>query len=432
MNAIAQKLESIVGTDSVVEWENIDAALRERSSAEKGACLVYPNTSEQLAEVVATAYQHRWALLPCGGGSKLHWGGVPTGIQLIVSTARLNTLIDRAVGDLTVTVEAGMKLASLQNILASAGQFLAIDSAYPDLATVGGTIATGNTGSWRQRYGGVRDQVLGISFVRADGQVAKAGGRVVKNVAGYDLMKLFTGSYGTLGIVSQVTFRVYPKSLASGTVVLTGNREAIAKVTQTLIGSELTPTAADVLSPDVVKQLNIGGEMGSIARFQSGAESVEEQSTRLLEIGEKLGLKSSRYADADEDDLWQRLTEIMQESDRAGAIACKIGVRPTEAVATLAKFDELTGGSGVGQIHASSGLGGLRFDCEDAKEQVLQMRQVCQSNGGFLTILSAPVEVKQQLDVWGYTGNALELMRKIKKQFDPENILSPNRFVAGI
>ncbi|MDD1415891.1 FAD-binding oxidoreductase, partial [Dolichospermum sp. ST_con] len=274
----------------------------------------------------------------------------------------------------------------------------------------------------RLAYGGVRDQRLGITFIRADGQIAKAGGRVVKNVAGYDLMKLFTGAYGTLGIISQVTFRVYPIPESSGTVILTGKPEAISQAGRTLQSSELTPTQADLLSTKLVSSLDLGTGIGLIARFRSVSESVQEQSKRLLIIGEKLGLHGVIYAENQEADLWQRLPEQIYFPVTESTITCKIGVLPTAAVEILNQIE-------VGLIHISSGLGLVRLE---KSEQILPLRNLCQANSGFLSILSAPVEVKLKSDVWGYTGNSLEVMRGIKKQFDGNCILNPGRFVGGI
>jgi glycolate oxidase FAD binding subunit len=437
MKAIAQKLESIVGSTGVCDWENIEVLRREQMERAlvretSPSCIVYPNTQAELAEVIACAHRNNWSILPCGSGSKITWGGLASGVELVVSTERINQVIQHAVGDLTVTVEAGTKFADLQAILVEAGQFLALDPTTPESATIGGIVATADTGSLRQRYGGVRDQVLGITFVRADGQIAKAGGRVVKNVAGYDLMKLFTGSYGTLGIITQVTFRVYPLPEASATVVLTGDADAIAQVTTTQRSSALTPTAADLLSTQLVARLGIGRGLGLIARFQSVTESVKQQSAGLLEVGQQLGLQGAIYSAGDEAHLWQTLREEMGAPTTEPLITCKIGVLPRAAVATLTQLDSFAPQQGMGLIHAGSGLGLLRFDSPDVTQIILEMRAFCQSQSGFLTILEALVTLKQQLDVWGYSSNALDLMRRIKQQFDPKNLLSPHRFVGGI
>jgi glycolate oxidase FAD binding subunit len=424
----ASDFASIVGEENAVcLWENIELGQQKRiqqaiASGNSPSCIVYPRTQEQLAAVIAIAHTNNWRILPCGSGSKLSWGGLAKGIDVVVSTERVNQLIEHAVGDLTVTVEAGMKFSDLQALLAKSRQFLALDPTAPESATIGGIVATGDTGSLRQRYGSVRDQLLGITFVRADGEIAKAGGRVVKNVAGYDLMKLFTGSYGTLGFISQLTFRLYPLPEASGTVVLTGKAEAVAQAADILRGSALTPVQADLLSTRLVSSLGLGEGLGLIARFQSISESVKEQLNRVLEVGQKLGLNGAIFADDDEDNLWQRLQERIHTTATESVITCKIGVLPTAAVEILTQVE-------LGLIHISSGLGLLQLE---SKNQVLKVRDRTQASSGFLTILEAPVAVKEQIDVWGYTGNALPLMRRIKQQFDSKNILSPGRFVGGI
>jgi glycolate oxidase FAD binding subunit len=450
-----QELESIVDAAGVSCWQDTETFWQERlkSAIDPDThvdCTIFPDTPEKLAAVVACASRNSAAILTCGNGSKLNWGGlvklnpprknslkVPLlkgdlggspnvrGL-LAVSTSRLNRLIEHAVGDLTVTAEAGMKFADLQQILASAGQFLAIDPAFPEQATLGGIVAAADAGSLRHRYRGVRDMLLGISFVRSDGQISTAGGRVVKNVAGYDLMKLLTGSYGTLGVISQVTFRVYPLPETSGTIVLTGETNALAQATQILLSSALTPTAVDLLSPDLVAKLGLGKGTGLIVRFQSIAASVKEQSTRLLEVGEKLGLQANICSENDENQLWQTLPETIWDSAQNPAIICKIGIRPSASVKLL---DELPIQDAL--IHAGSGLGVLRF--EDATAATIgKIRTACEAKGGFLSVLAAPIVLKQELDVWGYTGSAIDVMRLIKQQFDPQNILSPNRFLDGI
>lgn len=428
MNAITSSLASIINTENaVIPWENLEPAQKQRiqqgiDTKSHPSCIVYPQTQAQLSAVMAIAHQNKWCVLPCGSMSKISWGGLSRNIDIVVSTKRLNQLIEHAVGDLTVTVEAGMKFSKLQEILAKSRQTLALDPAFADLATIGGIVATADTGSLRQRYGGIRDQLLGITFIRADGQIAKAGGRVVKNVAGYDLMKLFTGAFGTLGVISQVTFRVYPLPETSATVLLTGKAENISQAATILQGSELTPTKADLLSTQLVSSLGLGNGIGLIVQFQSIHESVKEQSNRLLSIGQKLGLETAIFTDENEANLWQQLPEKIYSYVNNSAITGKIGVLPTSAVQVINQID-------LGLIHLNSGLGLVQLENQN---QVLALRSLCESKSGFLSVLSAPVEVKEKLDVWGYTGNAFQIMQGIKKQFDANLILSPGRFVGGI
>ncbi len=433
MKAVAQVLESIVGVAGVCAWDTLTETQRspilQATMPGSPSHLVYPNTPEELAAVMSYAEQQGLRVLPCGRGSKLHWGGVVDGVNLVISTERLNRLVDHAIGDLTVTAESGIKFSDLQELLRKSGQFLAIDPHYPDQATLGGIISTADTGALRHRYSSIRDMILGISFVRSDGQLVKAGGRVVKNVAGYDLMKLLTGAYGTLGIITQVTLRVYPIPHASQTVVLSGHRDQLAQAAQTLLSSALTPMAIEALSAQTMSDLELGEEMGLLIRFQAIAESVKEQAARSLEVGAAFGLSSRLYPETNETDLWRRLGEKMVgETD---SIVCKIGVKPSEAIAALTQIEQLSQNAGA-IIHLGSGVGQLVLSSETRTFVIQELRSLCQATGGYLSVLQAPVSFKQQIDVWGYAGNALDLMQKIKTQFDPNSLLSPRRFVGGI
>jgi glycolate oxidase FAD binding subunit len=426
--AIATLLKSITDTELIelgnadVYWHRIYQVVNNSTPI----YLLFPQTIEALAEVVRQASQQQWHILICGNASKINWGEITQDIQLVISTQKCDRLIEHAVGDLTVTVEAGMKLADLQSKLRSHHQFLPLDSHYPD-ATLGGIVATADAGSWRQRYGGVRDLLLGLSFVRADGKIAKAGGRVVKNVAGYDLMKLFTGAYGTLGVMTQLTFRLYPLITTSQTLLLQGKAEQIAQVTQTIRNSGLTPTAMDLLSATVINQLDLGSDMGLIIRWQTIPESIEQQILQVQAIAKQLGLVTSIYQDEPEAKLWQDCTKIISIPQSQAAVTCKIGIAPATAVGLLQQISDRHS-SIVAIIHASSGLGQLQLNTD--YELVEQMRSHCQQNHGFLTILDAPQAVKRQMDIWGYSGNALKTMQAIKNQFDPQNILNPGRFIV--
>jgi glycolate oxidase FAD binding subunit len=436
MNAIAETLESVVGAVGGCAWseltpmqqQQIGQALSDRATP----YWVAPQTPAELAAVMTCAHRQRWRVLPCGSGSKLHWGGLAPQIDLVVSTARLNRLIEHAVGDLTVTAEAGMKFADVQAVLGQAGQFLAIDPSYGDRATLGGIIATGDTGSLRQRYNSVRDMVLGISFVRSDGELVKAGGRVVKNVAGYDLMKLLTGSYGTLGILTQVTLRVYPQPAATQAIVLSGAPEALAQALQTILNSALTPTALDALSAPLMQQVGLPPSLGLAVRFQSMAASVEQQAAQVQAIGQTLGLASQGLSEATATTLWQQLTQPMLGAEGEPGVACKIGIKPSAAVELLTTLETQLDQARV-VIHAGSGLGWLVIGATGVKTtQLNAVRSFCQAHGGFLSVLQAPIAFKQQMPVWGDVGNALPLMKAIKQQFDPQQLLSPQRFVGGI
>ncbi|WP_156815388.1 FAD-binding oxidoreductase [Pseudanabaena sp. PCC 6802] len=433
-------LAQIVDADGVVEWDSLDRDFRQRISRSllpdnTPSHAIYPSTVEQLSAAIAFAHENNYKLLLCGAGSKLSWGNAVGSVQLVVSTARLNRLIEHAEGDLTVTVEAGMRFADLQAILAKSGQFLAIDPAYADRATIGGIVAAGDTGSLRHRYNSVRDMCIGVSFVRSDGELVKAGGRVVKNVAGYDMMKLLTGSYGTLGAIAQVTFRLYPLAAASATMLLTGDMDAIARARTEIPMSSLTPSAVDLLSDRIVSSLDsgLGNGLGLAVRFDSIAQSVTQQCDRLAELAKTLNLKATKIEDSKR--FWPQLRNLIwQVSDRDRTVICKVGILGSEACSVLRSLSGISPDlSACAQVHAGSGLGVLRCDFRaeasiaDRVHQILKIRTLAEKTDGFLSVLEAPNELKQEMDVWGYTGNALHVMQALQQKFDPQGILNPGR-----
>ncbi|MBE9011761.1 FAD-binding oxidoreductase [Pseudanabaenaceae cyanobacterium LEGE 13415] len=431
MSTVLQTLESAIAPVSVRTWDSLDAfqqaQLRRSLIHPDQVAWVSPSTVEELSAIVACAHRNQWKILPCGHATKLHWGGVIDSVALVVSTEKLDRLIEHAQGDLTVTAEAGISFGQLQSIVGKAGQFCAIDPVVSDRATLGGVIATGDSGSLRHRYNSVRDMLLGITFVRSDGEIVKAGGRVVKNVAGYDLMKLLTGSYGTLGILTEATIRVCPIPSVSRAMVLSGDPSALEEATQTLLSSALTPVSVDLLSNLISESLELPKVSSLLVRFQSIAESVEQQIARLTEVGQALNLEISEPADSD---LWERLTNQINSSVQSDSIVCKIGVKPSEAVSVLNQISALLPTAEM-LIHAGSGIGRLSIK-EARSTQLLEARSICEARGGYLSVLQASIEFKQQLEVWGYSGNAIGLMQQIKSRFDPQSLLSPHRFVGGI
>ncbi len=407
--------------DRILDFED------QKISAHPPVEMIEPESVVQLSEIVARCRRDRLAMLPVGSGSKLTWGApVNTDLPLVlISTARLDQLVDHAAGDLTVTAQAGMKFADLQTILQRSGQFCAIDPSYGDRATLGGIVATGDSGALRHRYNSVRDMVLGIEFVRSDGELVKAGGRVVKNVAGYDLMKLLTGSYGTLGILTQITLRLYPNQEASQTLFLSSDADNLKTAIQSILNSGLTPTALDLISAGAIEALGlgIGVNLGLLIQFQGLKESVQEQCDRIMQLGKTLMLLPT--VQTDDRQLWTQLGTCMTQ----GFGLCKLAVRSTETVAMLTKIQAYFPGT-IARFHVHGGLGQLRFDLEardDLLEVLQQVRSDCESKGGFLTVLNAPVEIKQNLEVWGFRGSGGSWMRSIQHQFDPLHLLSPGR-----
>ncbi|MEM7648849.1 MAG: FAD-binding oxidoreductase [Cyanobacteria bacterium P01_A01_bin.70] len=433
MGSILQTVESMLGASQVTSWEALGPAWQSRVHRAIAAesppdCIAYPNTVEQLAELVTCAHQHQWRLLPCGHGSKLSWGAPVTGADVVVSTQHLNHVVEHAVGDLTVTAQAGVGFAELQAALLQTRQFLAIDPAYPQQATLGGIVATRDTGALRQRYGSIRDMLIGVSFVRHDGQLAKAGGRVVKNVAGYDLMKLMSGSFGTLGILTQLTWRTFPQQETAQTIFLSGAATDIRAVTAAVLRSPLTPAKLDLLSPGLGPDQ--GKQFGLAVQFQSIAAGVAEQVERLAAIAQPYELQQQTLSDVADDTCWQTLTAALLPDDHPENLAiAKVGILPAQAVDLLASLQTiLEPGTWRARLHASSGLGILQLSCaQNSPEQLTAVRSRCQAADGYLNLLDAPADWKQQLDPWALDDAARLLMTRLQKQFDPQGRLSPGR-----
>jgi len=208
-----------------------------------------PATTQEVSEVLRLATEHDLRVVARGAGTKLTWGAAPTGVDLVLDTTRISGVVEHAAGDLVVVVRAGTPVEALQATLADSGQQLALDVAQ-DGATIGGAVATNTSGPRRMLYGTLRDLLIGITFVRADGVVAKAGGKVVKNVAGYDFGKLLIGSYGTLGLVTQAAFRLHPLPMASRVLSAeVGEAKEAGRVAAEMVGSQVVPSAVDVDQP---------------------------------------------------------------------------------------------------------------------------------------------------------------------------------------
>ncbi|MFS8969343.1 FAD-binding oxidoreductase [Synechococcus sp. 'PEA 65AY6A-5F PE A'] len=360
-----------------------------------------PSTVPELAQLLKECRERK--VLPLGQGSKWGWAPRLEAVDLILSTRGLRRLIDHAAADLTATVEAGMTLGELQAILAERGQWWPVDPLYPDWATVGGIVATADTGSLRWRYGGIGDLLLGITWVRADGEVAKAGGRVVKNVAGYNLTRLFAGSLGSLGILTQATLRLYPLPAAQATLVATGSLPDLEALARQVLRARVSPVGVDLWLKAEGPQLCL--------HFHGSERVIAQQMTQVQQLA-PAGLS------------WQeaRPEAPPLPSRRAGMVLAKFGCLPSQSLATLEQFQSLFPDAQV-QLHRGCGLG-RAWISQPEVGSLLQLQRHLKSVGGFLLLLEAPAALKTALA--HDFGPTATLMRKLKQQFDPAAIFSPS------
>ena len=379
-----------------------------------------PSSSEEAAEVMGTAGAQEQRMRVRGGGTKLSWGRPAEPPELEVSTQGLDQIVEHNEGDLTAVLQAGVPLSRAQEAFAEAGQRIALDPPLGDgeAATIGGVIATGDSGPLRHRYAAARDLILGVTVVLSDGTIAKAGGKVIKNVAGYDLPKLFTGSFGTLGLIVEVVMRLHP--CPPNTVTALGaadDPDALGRAATALGRAPLEIEGLDVAWGD--------GRGEILARFGGVApEAGAEQAAKLLgEAGAE-----ARLVD-DDDDLWQRQRTRQRSAD--GAVVRVSGL-PSELAAALRSAEEV-GASLVGR--AGLGLSWVTLPHQEAGGLVAGVEELRRRLRPFAcVVLDAPTEVREKVEVWGEDGEdgAVPLMRRVKARFDPHGVCNPGIFVGGI
>ena len=394
-----------------------------------------PGSVEEASQVLRAAADDGLAVAFSGGGSKLGLGNPPERVDLLVSTERMDQVLEHAAGDLVVRAQAGVRLADLQQLLAPAGQWLALDPPEPR-ATLGGVVAANASGPRRLRYGTARDLIIGITVVLADGTVARAGGKVVKNVAGYDLAKLFCGSLGTLGMVAEVIFRLHPVPAAAAVVTVALDApERVGQATRRLLRSALEPSAIEL-------KLDEWGWPGRLTVvFEGIRPGVDAQAAAAAELLGQVG--EAAVAGPGETDA--ALSQLGALPFEKAELAFKATCPPAELPAVLGDLGggrQREGGSvsahaGTGILWLASGAreGDLRADNPFLPELVrwiAEAREGLAARGGSLVVVKAPLHLKRQVDVWGPAGDALGLMRRVKERFDPERRMSPGRFVGGI
>jgi len=384
---------------------------------------VEPATLDEAAEAMRALAMDRLAVTFVGGGTDLELGAPPTRLDAVVHTRRLDRIREHAPSDQIVAVEAGMTLAELQRRLAPHRQRLAIDPPFPERATVGGIVAANAFGPRRTRYGPVRDLVIGITVVRADGVVARGGGKVVKNVAGFDLPRLFCGSLGTLGLVAEVVFRLHPLPEASATAIFEGLSAADVQ--------ETIPALREIaVEPTALAALGTGGDLTVGVRFEGFAPGVKDQVERTLA---RAG-RGDRVEGAEEAAFWARHDAVRL----AGSVRARAAFAPATLARALEALRPLQGalsGGGIA-IHPALGIAFLAGEAADdpaSAAAVASARAALAPLGnGTLVLAAAPPELRARADPWGSPPPGIEVMRRLKRELDPEARLAPGRFVGGI
>jgi glycolate dehydrogenase FAD-binding subunit len=418
---IEQEFRAILGADLVHVATSADAVC-----GVTPRLVLEPTNEQQIAAVLRFANDAGLAVIPRGGGTKLAWGNPPSRADVILSTARLDKIIEHPWADLTVSVEAGCTIQKLQTALALHGQRLALDPLWPAQATIGGILSTNDSGSLRLRFGALRDLIIGVTLALSDGTLASSGGKVVKNVAGYDLPKLVTGAYGTLAVITRAFFRLHPlpRFAKTFTCIARGFLPEARRLLLAIQDSKLAHSALQIRFIDQIAeaQLDILFE-GTEAGIMAQVEQLKSLAAPAL------------ISEADPS-VWNARQELYSaiKLDESACALAKFSTLPSEitaAVGTLCgiavtrvRCDAVAQATGIVDVR-------LRGEAAAMSSVLSNFRAGLERNNGSLVIHNRPADMRP-LDAWGQATDALALMRAVKNQFDPKNTLNPGRFVAGI
>ncbi len=414
---------------------------------------LFPKNMEEISQMLILSHQEKESVIPWGSGTKIGWGNMPSKVDWVISIGRLDRITDCDDENLTITAEAGMLLSNVQQFLRGLGRgyFIPLDPSFTQAATLGGIVATNSSGPKRHLYGTARDLILGMKVILPNGKQNKWGGKTVKNVAGYDMSKLYIGSFGTLGIIGEVTFRLLPLPEKETTLVAIFRESQNAfKAASGILRSEILPSAIDILSTKALEVLKVepSGKEGKAllaVDFEGFHESVERQIREVKGmIASSSPLEMHLLEESDQEKFWTGLRDLesIAHTRFPDLISCKVSVPTSQTGKVFWLWEKMEDEKGLDlglRCHAGSGVvcADLLFEDlnagTDAIVQILnEMREKVEGLDGDMVLQRAPLSVKERMDVWGTPGRDFSIMKNLKKRFDPDRLLNPGRFVGGI
>ncbi len=385
--------------------------------------VIEPATASEIAEILRLSNEAGLAVIPRGGGTKSGWGNPPSRADLILSTARMTEIIEHAWADLTVSVEGGCTVQRLQETLAQHGQRLALDPLWPEKATIGGVLSSNDSGALRLRFGALRDLIIGATVALADGTLASSGGKVVKNVAGYDLPKLVTGALGTLGVITRAVFRVHPlpRNMHSFSISAANAEEAqrfVLAIQDSKLAHSFLQSHFSDAAPPVSDILFEGTDAGLAA-----------QEAQLRHLSAPASVREASKP------TWTAREELWTFSEPASTAMAKINILPADMARTMKLMEHIANAHQVRRraLVYATGIGWLRLEGKPSslRGALQALRGELEERGCSVVALHRP-EKMPAFDAWGTGGDALPLMKAVKQQLDPQNTLNPGRFVGGI
>ena len=409
-----------------------------------------PGSYEQLSATLALCSERGLAVSPVGGLTRTAIGSAPSRYNVALDMTRLDGMVAYDHADLTVTVQAGMTVSSLQTKLATHGQFLAIDPPLPDRATIGGTLAVGSSGPLRWQGWGVRELVIGIRVAAADGVMTKSGGRVVKNVSGYDMSRLHIGGLGTLGVIAEASFKLTPLPAEQATVTASfkGAEDAFAAGLSIFHGNA-SPLALTWISPVAAQKLGLARKGSHHLAVRLGGRP--RTLTRMVDecnsaIGASAPVLTERVDEAEHERVWRAIADFGWDDATVPQASIRLSMPPATAGQVLGSLESAAATRGVlpaivahvatGTVLLSlfspSGDKGDGIDPETLRQIVADARKLARQRRGTAVVERAPVATKPGTEVWEGGGEERAIMRRLKEQYDPDRVLNPGRFVDGI
>jgi glycolate oxidase FAD binding subunit len=436
---LMEGLRSVISDEQIEEGNRFDPLL-----GNNGQVAVYPKLEQDIANVLKYANEHEKKVTIMGGGTKRGFGGVETSADILLSMANIKGIIEHTVGDMTLTVKSGTTFKELQDFLAGYKQMIPLDPFFSSHATIGGVIAANDSGPKRLGYGSARDMVIGVKMVYPDGTIIRSGGKTVKNVAGYDMNKLFIGSMGTLGVISEATIKLRPLPKSESLVLLSfpdGNLDEIHTFTVNLLDSVMEPTTLELLNPSLAERLTGHPSYTLAISFEDVEKSVRYQ-VGFIRDHQPLHSTIFIYEQKDAQGFWNALSNIpphggILASGEEIRASIKVGVKNLDVLQVI-KESQLLQDTHNLKVEAHGGLGhglckvNLTGASVDVVSAILTLRKFAVKKGGYAVVSHLPLALRQQIEVWGEKPAHFFLFEGIKTRVDPKRILNHKRFVGGI
>ncbi|MGP4078910.1 FAD-binding oxidoreductase [Pseudalkalibacillus sp. R45] len=410
-----------------------------------GLSVVSPQSEEEIQQVLRTANKEGKKVTVMGNGTKRGYGGVKEEYDLVLSLVDYKGIVEHTVGDMTVTVRPGITIAELQDYLKKHDQMVSIDPSWPEQATIGGVISANESGPKRLKYGSARDLVIGMRVVYADGSVIRTGGKVVKNVAGYDMNKLFIGAMGTLGVISEITMKLRPVPKHESLVLLSIEEDCLDELKKFIVklqDSMIEPVSLELVVPSLAEKLLSRKEYTLLIAFEDVEKAVRYQEEWVATNKPEAAIQSV-LSPKESKEFWERFSNLQPNApnvdQREGQVKAvvKISSKNMEVFDILKECRKLHQKNGV-ELEAHGGLGhGLSLvmlsgPTDAIKNTINQLREFVSTKNGYAVVKHLPFELRKEIDIWGDKPSYFFLFQGIKRKIDPENTLNYKRFIGGI